>query len=90
MNFLKKHAALVAGIAYLTVVLALMWSGTLAVPLEQWDNVATAGWSLIPLFLGYLMYRGAQYVAAMTELTMAKAWDVRTNTKLTRRIHLMS
>lgn len=85
MNFIKTHAQLIAACAYLVVVLGLAFFGDLAVPVEQWDSVATAGWALVPLFLCYLMFRGAQYLAALAGVADANMWQVRTETKQYRR-----
>lgn len=87
MNFIKTHAQLIAACAYLVVVLGLAFFGDIAVPLEQWDNVATAGWSLVPLFLCYVLFRGAQLLGALAGKADADMWQVRTETKQYRRDH---
>lgn len=54
-QFVKRHAAVFATLAYavflLAVLQALVYVEALPIPLELWDNVATVGWSCLPVVM---------------------------------------
>lgn len=77
---------LILGLPYLPA------SGTLSIPLEFWDNVATVGWGCLPVVLCWIgaafalnlrAYRTKALVQA--ELIEAQTWRQRSETKAFRR-----
>lgn len=84
MKFIKTNAQLIAACAYLLVVGFFAFFGNLAVPPEQWDNIANAGWALVPSFMCYVLFQGAQLLRELRSKVDADTWAVRTATKINR------
>lgn len=97
--FFKRYAAAFATLAYafflLAVLQALVYVEALPIPLEVWDNVATVGWSCLPVMMCYTLwyitgsvreYRTAAVAVqvAQAELLVAQADKTEADTWATR------
>lgn len=79
----NKYGQLILAVAYTLVVLcvAFIKPDAFYIPLEVWDNVASAGWAMVPVMLAYLLLRGGQYLKAKADEAEAVMWSVRHGTK---------
>lgn len=79
----NKYGQLILATAYTLAVVcvAFVKPDAFYIPLEVWDNVASAGWAMVPVMLAYLLLRGGQYLKAKSGEAEASMWQLRHQTK---------